>query len=98
MLTLRVEDLGDRVGYVVQDGQEELETFETRADAELYIFGMGLGREEVVKLGIQMTKDYAKEHHGDQPHGCIKMTDHLNIVSALVGFNCKSASQIPNCL
>lgn len=84
MLTLRVEDLGDRVGYVVQDGDTDLDVFDSRSEAEMYIRGMGMDRKDVVEIGIDLALDYARKHHGDQAHGCLTIMQHLSSVSMLV--------------
>lgn len=89
MLTVRVEDIGCRVGYVVSDELGDMEVFDSRQDADLFILGMSMPREDVVEQAVEMALEYAKSKHGDQEHGCYTIGKHLEIVTTLVGVYCE---------
>jgi hypothetical protein len=86
MFTYRVDSEDSKTVYVIADDHDDFGSVTNKDHARelVQLLNNGAELEEVVNYGIQMAKEYALLHHGEQEHGCLTIAKHLEMVAWLV--------------
>lgn len=90
MFTYRVEQVDGETVYTIEneEGLSATVTQRERAREMTKLLNRGASMKEIVDYGIGVARDFALAAHGDQDHGSLKISKHLEMVAALVDLYC----------